>query len=482
MENNEHIDGFLKNEFGQYKVEPKVNSFDEVLCKMEKRKRRMFLYFLIPGLAILVGVLAPLTYYSIKEANNNRIVNTTNQIKNRVSLNNGTNGEYRNSALRKVQALSRDEHGQPILRQFSDPASAPSQNKKETKTIKMAFSGKTPTDKAPDKTLAVAAFKPDAQPETVLNEAKTPELASVLSKEPLSAEPQKPIASEQPKSEQQLSNETPANEKIFAVDTIGAKPALVNAKVDTVHLVSSSPQDSTEKQDLQTPGFYFGFSALPGLGRNYITENSSSNGVNNSSPSFSKLYAESKNKQNKWRYNFGFALKFGQNIKNKWEWFVGLGYQLYKDKEQVFDYPFGLGSISYSFPVVQKAEADATQAYTNKFRYIFVCLEAGRILKVGKFSKIKPALAIHNNISVLSQTLLYSSYTHYFSDNNNKAISKYVCIPHFKCMFINDISRRVCMQVGPSVFYGINSAFGSHYYINQRNYGVAFECQLLFKL
>ena len=54
MEENEHINKHLKNSLDEFLVQPKMNSFDEILIKLEKQKRKRFLIFFLPGAALLV--------------------------------------------------------------------------------------------------------------------------------------------------------------------------------------------------------------------------------------------------------------------------------------------------------------------------------------------------------------------------------------------------------------------------------------------
>ena len=453
MEDN--MDKHLKQSLDEFSFQPKFSSFDEVLRKMEKRKRRsIFLWFVLPGIFITAGALMLLSgsYLDKDTLQSNTEIFTKINSKQQSTQN--IQGQI------KKQPAENSIHQKKVL--------------SDEKNLNDKLETKFPKDK--DQTLKQNTSRNNdngisAHP---LVKVSFPASNDLIKNSSVVEE----LPELEPEKLEMVSAFIPVNNSVIP----DLSPSFNEEKV--VHLKNDSV--TNPKKSLR---FLIGIDFDPQLNSYLLTKNRNNDGrfVMNSSESFSKAYLENKKRQNTIRYNYNAGIRAGFVIHEKWEILLGFGFQRFKEKEKIYDLVNNVGPFSNSTPQSFTAgNISGTQignTYANTLRYIYYSLEASKYFSWKKFTKMKMGVGMHaNNIRSSNMVIVENADAYSYLSTRSTPLNEWMYSVNLKLGFIHDLSNKIQFQFCPGIFSGINSVFNKTYVIDQRVYGFNLECLLIFKI
>jgi len=257
MEDNENINDHIRKSLEGYRLEPKISSFDEIRKKMEKKKRRKFLFFIFPGFAALL-VLGGLLIYNAYTPVSPSAEFVSQRLKNHSS---------KQKDLIHVKKV--EDPGTPQTKILPD--------KKSTEPDKPEQEIKTPKP-------AMALLPNDSKPAISGNSDSQEHTADVS-----------PVENYIPEEADRL------DLKFLFLPEIETAPELISDEQNISDLVV---KDSVKKEKpLQ---FFIGGAFSPQANRYQFLENK--NGVGSEGP-FAGNYLNTKKDKNAIRFSYGFGLK-----------------------------------------------------------------------------------------------------------------------------------------------------------------------------
>lgn len=453
MEDLENIDKHLKQSLEDYSVQPRITSFDAVLKKLEKRKKRRFLiWFLFPGIAILGGMLS-LGSFHLFHPNN-----------------------YPEQATRTSEST---------FIPLKTKASSPKKNTLPNKTNTQAISEAIRSHRAPKKetTLVSSANKTKKQKREIsvhlpmstknkMDSVVPP--ARVLLKQPALFADADTLSELLPERLEPMQLSLIA--EVSDPDPILSGPELV-LDVANDSVISIKPKRKMK--------FLLGLDYTPQGSSYHYAKNRGYD--DDGAQAFPELYRKNKKSQAGFDYNHSFGIKAGLLIKEKWELLFGFGYQRYAYKE--IPYQLGgtgntqsLGSGNVGTAALSNANT-VTDFHENKFSYFYYSCDASTYFKTKRFMKVKAGAGLQINQLHAVNTLFVAEPNKYSVANKEHApASKWMCNINVTMGFIQDLGNRAQFHLCPGFFYSPNSMFNHEYVIKQKAFGFNLECLLLFKL
>lgn len=459
MKDNEHINDHLKHSLNEYSVQPRSSSFDAVLQKMEKKRKRRFFFLLFPGLLFLTGVIGLFVFRTPSPLHTDKTILTEKEIndplKNKVSRSSATQINQANQSM-TPNAFTQKERQEKASKEPTPAKPTNQPVKRETRTDH--------TENTPSKKIV----KPDqyAKGDSITTLSLTKEdqflknSPSLLISDTLINKTAELIKADELKTEMVF---LPYNEK--------EKDLVLNE----IHIEPASDKFPGEEEKrikfLIGPGFN------PQIG-SYQFSRGGYGGAD--------AYLKNKRNQNKVSFNYGFGLKLGLLIKNKWELLLSFGLQKYTQKEKIINGVSG-PTFSYSEPLIRSGKIDRVnpgQILTNQFKYFDYSAEVNKIYLIRPLMKIKVGVGLHvqqlrTGYHKSSTVIMYGQAAFYGYDQN---LSSRLYGLNLKAGWIEDLNKRIQFQVCPNFFYSLNSMFRRIYFIKQRTYGLGLECLLLFKI
>lgn len=451
MEDLENIDKHLKQSLEEYSVQPRITSFDAVLKKLEKRKKRRFLiWFLFPGIAVLGGVLLLASFNLFNKNNYSQQTGITSKSK-LVPLK--TKASYPKSTL--PDKTNTSSVSQPIRprapKKETTPISSINKTKKQKRepTVLLPMNTKNETD-----SVMRSASEVSQNPAPLLIADTLPELL------PERLEPM------------QLSLIADVSD----LDPILSEPEFV-LDVANDSVISIKPKRKMK--------FLLGLDYTPQGSSYHYAKNKGYD--DDGALAFPELYRKNKKSQASFDYNHSFGIKAGLLIKEKWELLFGFGYQRYAYKER--PYQLGgtgntqsLGSGNAGTSTLSNANT-VTDSHENKFNYFYYSCDASTYFKTKRFMKVKAGAGLQINQLHTVNTIFVAEPNKYSVANKEYApASKWMCHVNVTMGFIQDLGDRAQFHLCPGFFYSPNSMFNNAYVIKQKAYGFNLECLLLFKL
>lgn len=451
MEDLENIDKHLKQSLEDYSVQPRITSFDAVLKKLEKRKKRRFLIWIIfPGIAVL-GTLLSLGSFGLFNPNNytERITNTSEATATPLK----TNTSYPKKGILpdktkapSVSITTRSRAPKKESMHFS-PLNKAKKQKRETTFVHLPVATKNTVDSVTSLSNGLPMAPSPLEVTDVRPELVPDRLEPVQSN--LIAEVRTP-------------------------DLILIRPDIAFEK-DSI--ISEKPKKKMK--------FLVGLDYTPQLSSYQHTKNKRYN--SDGAQEFPELYLKNKKNQTTFDYNHSFGIKAGLVIKDKWELLFGFGYQRYIYKEVPYQLG-GNGNLqSLGFGNVAPQTIYNADTYTefnkNKFSYFYYSIDASKYFRMTRFMKVKACAGIQvNNLHRVNTIFVAGSNEYYYGNKEYAPASKWMYNVNATMGFIQDLGKRAQFHLCPGFFYSPGSMFNNVYVIKQKAYGFNLECLLLFKL
>jgi hypothetical protein len=443
MENNDHIDKHIKRSLEDLTVHPKYSSFDEVMHKLRKKKRRRFFFIiLLPGLLILSGfatwslVPAKAPIYTVKPSALKSNTETKAETKNRKS-----DATQKNNSIE--QRGSDPEQKRDVI------------EKEKTNPLKSQSIKQVPN---------VNPYNINDQNSFTQNK----DSAGIIQKSG-------PALSEVVKEDLLLIDSLIKIEELKPVSVLLPYD---QSSIDIKTLLQESGYNNSKKDDEKDiPKFFIGLAFEPQLSSYIYSKNRNWEG----DKTYQEEYVKHKWSENEIRFNYAYGIKTGMTLKEKWELQGGIGYQRFK----YYETPMPGSTIAYagnfgSQPLKNDPSLRYDRTYFTAFRYIWCTAEAAKYFTFANFIKLKAGVGIRMNY-LWSTTTLYTSSQSAFLNPNRSDARKWVTSVNFKLGYVEDLGKRMQLQVCPNLFCTPGSMLSNRNAIKQRNVGAGLECLLLYK-
>lgn len=455
MEENEHIYKHIKDSLENYVLQPKVTSFDEILRRVEEKRKRRFLFFLFPGLILIVAGL----FFLFGSETPSREIS--------VMENQSAFSKYpEEKAADKLVVDGGEKERKPVNKQASGNASS-------------ALPGREP-----------AVVKQDALP--------APKKRVTINQSMESVDTGNQDALNAAAAPSELSGAFPESDSHMQADILSIKPVLLPAYGRVSDLVMDSlkiselPEEKRESSEKDKLFRYFaGIDFQPQATAFHFLENSqrNSNFDNNAGEPYSAVYLRHRKKENAVNFNYSYGLKLGLVWRDRYEVIIGAGFQRFKGVETYVPVPVAYvnsvvnNNLPNFYPSGLMSGQDNSE-FVNMFRYRYYSLELGRYLNKSYFTRVKIAAGIQVNHITKSTNVYHVSHghSHYESMNYYSVYNRFNYAVNLKIGFVQDLSRRLQIQFCPTVFYSINSMFARDYILKQKNLGAGLQALLLFKI
>lgn len=233
-----------------------------------------------------------------------------------------------------------------------------------------------------------------------------------------------------------------------------------------------------------TFSFYLGAQASPQLSSFAFSKNPNRDPVYNSpGATFPDFYLSQKKEQNNFNFNLPYGLKAGVQINSRYEILAGVGFQAFTEKEKLYANPSFTTNPGPVYNLV--SSAGYSKPYISKYRYMCYSLEAGRVFQgSSKSLGVKLGIGLYGNQLLKNSTYLFVSKPNIYesSQGSGEKLSPWLLTAKVKAGVIINASRRFQLHVSPGIFYSPTSLFRKEYVIRQKPFGVDVECLVLFRL
>jgi len=462
MNTNYNIDDHLQNAMDNFEIQPRITSFDAVMKKLEKkRRRRFFMLFFFGACVGLLGFLVILNVPSRKVL---------------------TRDSEKHLPAKKIIVSKKEiTEKQKILKKPATNehvASFQKNNKtKQDKSDIAANSQKKPVRKNNPIPVAVTPLKNvmTVQSFQSLNsQAQTDKNGSLVS-------------------DSLNSKETPfvfLDQKLLSLPQVDSVYELTFPAAITFPIEFAQKPDSLPKNKKRFK-FMIGLNVNPQLSSYQFSENKHRDAIydnNTTGGTFSKLYIENRKKQNSFKLNYAFGIKFGCSVDDKWELWLAAGIQRYTYSERLYALALKLSNTLVGPSGINFNAAPPSSYYENGFKssftYVSYCLDFNKIIKPNPFLKLKFGLGLKANNLLMANYIYVKSPDVYYSNNytGRDYLSLWMYTTNLNLGVIKDLSKRLQFRLSPGVFYSPSSMFSKNYVIKQKSFGLEVECLLVLKL
>lgn len=476
MEDNYNIDEQLKRLMEGLEAQPDIRSFDAVIRKLEKKKkRRGLIVFLLAGVAVLSGSLAFLFIANSSAGSVQPISASVPALSNTASA--SAKQARANASPSPGAAALRQEKtaGQTIAERTIQPVTSEAETKKpegrkESSSLPYGETAPGMTTSAkgtPEPGLAGKPAGADATAQTPVPDVPAPAIKKGVAVTGLDSAIATPV----------LLSMIPT---VLSADTV---PSLRAAAVDP-----PLQQPGTKKKI----NLYLGMDLVPQYSSYVFFKNKKRNPeYEQNGPLFSELYLKGRWKQEKPRANYAFGIKLNLVVDDVYDLSFGFGLQSYKYAEKLYNYTSsqgntGVSNIGYGKPDPLVPITNQDNGFANRFSYLYYSLEAGRKLTLTRWSKCYPALGLRvEQLRYAEYTFAQSEDVYYYSiarTGESGSLAQAIYTARFKMGFVQDLGRRFRLKLSPAVFYSMSSMFKRDYVIKQKPYGAEVEVSLLFRL
>jgi hypothetical protein len=469
MKNQFDTDEQLKKALRDFEAIPDSGSFDAILEKMNrKKKRRLFIIFFWTGLIALSGIAVPLMFGFYDTEKPSAV--STAETQAVASAQNKADTGRAHATLTSPDL--RPKHGASSFINTSSSSEAPNP---EAKTNPEGSHNRQPHASALTLSSSPGKNRPKKRS---IEQAGNSGLAGTVHGAP---------------AENKQDNALNA----AAIDTAAISEAMYMTVIQILLPVDSGRQDvsvfftegaypaffiSPEKK--KTFSFYLGVQASPQFNSFAFSKNPNrDHGYNTSGANFSDLYLADKKSQSHLNFSLPFGIKAGLQINKRYEVFAGFGYQSFTEKEKLHAVEPSTLTSTVDPGVTYNAAANFSVPYKNQFRYLYYSLEGNRLFQTSKAIAFKVGLGLYGN------QLLSSNYVFAVSPNaygqtirGRENLSAWLLTSKVKAGVIFCANRRFQLHISPGFFYSPTSVFKKEYVIRQKPYGMDVECLMLFRL
>lgn len=454
-----NIDDFLRNELDAFELEPRITSFDAVQKKLQKKKKRRALYLLFFGIGI--AVISSLSYMLFQPKfsgppKETAMLPTSSKQVMKVNSTPETNENQIAEAKQKEKALR-------------TVTSNPQQHTPQLPTttrLRMQANDK------PVKHFAQVQnnnyTKSTWSGENIVSTNNTVEqTASIV------AVPMNTVDSSTTSGNDSIVSQSNADSAIFQQNTI-------HQLAPTLSELKPMLSDSLIKAK-QKIKFLLGIYLQPQYSSLLITE------AKNTQPgSFEQMYFSARKEQLAVNLNYALGLTAGYRLNTKWELWCKAGYQNlhYYEKPSVLSPLTINGSASLGASVQYAGNTKNTElGYKNEFSYSNFSITASRLFSPNPFVQLVMDVGINTNylVKVKSLYIAPGSTYEYTTTTKGSVFSRWACNAYFNFGIIKDLSSKMQARIVPGVFASPTSMFKKDYVLQQRPYGLALECTLVYK-
>lgn len=491
MENQFDTDEQLRNALRDFEAIPDGGSFDAILEKMnKKKKRRLFIIFFWTGLIALSGIAVPLLFNFYERSKPSALIIAKTQAAASVQNEAGTDNmqaSHTASDLHTTQESSSSIHKASSSEASTpeagaDPAGSTQINSGASTVSLSSFNTKHVQEKKRFKQADKQDMKAtDRDPE--LHHKTNADISSIQEN---SATHNTSSKSKPDKTSSEALASTPIAYEAMYMPVIqipltmdSTRPAMsVSLKKASYPALFMAP----EKKN--TLSFYLGAQASPQLNAFAFSKNPNrDHGYNASEIDFPDFYLNTKKDQRNVYFSLPFGVKAGVQINQKYEVFAGFGIQSFREKEKLYTVSPTTITPTVDPAIPYAAGPNSALPDKNHFRYLYYSLEANRLFQTGKAIGFKLGLGVHGNQLINSSYVFVNSPNNYGSTfSGPEKLSPWLLTTKVKAGVIFNANRRFQLHISPGFFYSPTSIFKKDYVIRQKPYGVDVECLLLFRL
>lgn len=485
MENQFDTDEQLRNALRDFEAIPDSGSFDAILEKMNrKKKRRFFIIFFLTGLIALSGIALPLMFkfYESAKSTASTATQAVPLAQQEASTHTTIHPLITSPDAGTSQALAPStkmtsffeipnpeakadpaDSREPYARDASISSVSSPEKKSGTHIHQQRFAVTGHTSESAQKTHATAGSHKEAG--TLQHTSSGNSQDKAITK-------------------QQAHTETIADVMYM---TMRQTPMPVDSSRQDVSasLVEAAyPALFIAPEKKNNFSFYLGVQASPQLTRFAFSKNPHRDPVYNTTGiDFPGFYLNTKKDQRNFNFSLPFGVKAGVQINKKYEVLAGFGIQNFSEKEKLYAVSPTTVTPTNTSGMIYNAGPSYSIPNENRFRYLYYSLEANRLFQLSKAIGFKLGLGLSGN------QLLNSNYVFAVSPNTygqtlrgRENLSPWLLTTKVKAGLIFNANRRFQLHISPGFFYAPTSVFQKAYVIRQKPYGVDVECLLLFRL
>jgi hypothetical protein len=444
--NRDHMEENIGRQLRDYTSAPGGHSFEIIQRRLEKRRRRRFLYLLFFGTGIIL--LPLLSYLAISTEQTDRTVSvSTVSIVEHQKGEEGPKPVIGNPGSSEIPAFHSADR---TRRKEKIPASAPvgELTRNPTGPKEENPGVRTVIDHAP---IAIA----DAETSALAAIIKSRDTTTVVSVDSTRSEPNDP----DPVVQSTLIAKSDTTSKPDVAELIPEKkPAVSRVLIGVFY----TPQYSKL--------IFSGNHGVQGaVHEGYIND-----------------YLDHRRKNEKPHYNYAVGLKGGVILKRGWEIMAGFGYQRLIEEETEMPRAGGGGGGGGGITLAAATTSpqyfafgntkDGESVYSNRFTCFHSSLELCRLITTRRRLTFKFGGGLTVNRITNVKTVGLVSPDSY--GDNTSARQRFMLVPSLKAGLIEPITPWLQLQVSPVVFFQANSMFRSEHIIRQRVFGAGLEIGL----
>lgn len=490
MEDQDNINEHVKAKLEDYRLNPRITSFEEIQKKMKQKKRRGFLFFLIPGVFLFLSVAGYLFFTNKQTSPMASVSESAGYLPTTGNLN-------LNASEQTERTKDEKETKETFPKKINNKTPEPSERKSNLETklpaeklkTEIKSDGNSNQKKSSQKIVSQHVLSVGIT--SVPKKKKTEKVGSkTISSHTEPETARYKAAGKEIKDPDQTEPLQNAPERLELLDLpLKYERTLRSMRIDSVRQIpmAKSLNDSIKKE--KNVHFFIGAAINPQMGAYLVKKK---NGDEKEQPVFDAYYKAVKS-ENTLLFNYAYGLKGGVLIQNKWEVLAGFGLQKYAQKSRAVVIPiqqYTSPNLSPSNPQVQNTNntADPDNTYKTTYKYYDFSAEVARLCTINRFLKVKFGLGWHaQKLRVRSRffspeintnTAQYDSFNLYHQSQLNPWLGDV----SLKAGLIEELTKNIQFQFCPNVFYSPKSMFGKGAYVNQKNYGFGLECLLLFRL
>ena len=457
MKSDFNIEDHLKQSVDGFEVQPRIGSFDAVMDKLARKKRRRIFLMLCFGLGMLF--LGSMPFILSKDESS--------------------------TVTEKAVITPQDQSLQP---ESKSPTSASPSGKE----IASMHKAKESTSSLPVATSSASSGTPRTSLQNKMpknervykgntgtgntisdNIHETASTASATVSEPPAVE-----ATQLSVDVKETADSTHVTDTVAMIRDTTSTRALGNSNT-----IKPDSQATVKKNRR----FMIGIHANPQYGSVWIRENKNRDAYYDTAypARFAESYVKNRKEKNSFNVNYAIGIKLGYQLNTQWEVWINGGLQHIVYYEDLYtNYP-GLTSNVNGFATTAGNNARETQkGYKNEFYYRTLGLNLSRTYTPNPFLMLKLDLGLTANNLFLSRTSFFPLPNTYFGDykSTESQISLWTYNISLKLGVAKAITKRIHYRVSPGLYLSPASMFNKNYIIHQNSYGLELEGALIFSV
>lgn len=455
MSSNFNIDDFLKQSMDEFEFQPRINSFDAVMDKLAKKKRRRIMFILFIGISLL-GTLA---FLFSTDKTNLLVAKSTKEAQART----------KQTAYEKTALINQSK--------------ADVKDKRNLKRLKSAVPAKSDFGKP---TINRNSAQNPAAPLNITAVDNHIAQAATLNNTIIAASSAQPPATYTPALDYVAisSPETNSDSSTTAKSAIAAH-SLTNATAVISKIELSADSQIANKKNRR---FMIGINANPQYSSLLLRENKNRNPWYDTanSATYAETYLKSRKENNRFNFNYSLGIKLGYQLNDKWEVWVNGGFQHVMYYEDFFTTYQGntLTGSGFTSAGLTNTAKQTEKGYKNEFYYRTFGFNFSKTIEPNPFLKLKFDFGLCANNLFISRTSFIALPNSYFADFKSieAQTSKWIYSANLRFGIAKELTDRIQYRISPGLFFAPASMFKREYIIKQNNYGAEVEAALIFKM